>query len=197
MNTIPRQEKQVTPDGKQTINPELNAKIIKMGYVWLCYSAVVTTIIMSMPEALIDISLINSAMDFVTSKMPYVIYLSKLSAKPESVVYSFSVVLLATPVNAIFSIAAIIMSHMAGYKHYENNKGKSIIIACLWILGTLGLFFTCLGCSAKPDWRDLFMISSRLIMAILGQAASIGVFVCVGVLSLAVLIKLRLLKSTG
>lgn len=194
MNIVSNQE---THDGSQAINRELNAKIIKMGYLWLCYSGLVTIIIMLMPMALVDTSLIKSAIALVTSKMPYVLYLSKLSAKPESVINSFSVVLLATPVNAFFSIAAVIMSHMAGYKNYENNKGKSIIIACLFILGTWGLFFTCLGCSAKPDWRDLFMISSRLIMAILGQAASIGIFVSVGVLGLAVLVKLKLVKSAG
>lgn len=193
MNVVSNQE---THDGSQAINRELNAKIIKMGYLWLCYGAVVTVIIMLMPETLAHTSIINNTKLFMMSKMPYVIRLTGFSATPESVIYSFSIVLLAAPVHGVFTIVTIIMSYMAGYKYYDNNKKKSIIFACLGFLTIYGIFFTCFGCNSQPDWRVYLMISNRFVTSFMGQMIAISLFLCIAIFILAVFVELKRVKLT-
>lgn len=179
----------------QIINKELNSKIIKMGYVWLLYSGIVTLIILIMPEYLMHTSPIINLVNLTGNMMPYILYLSTQSQSPYVVLYAYGVVLVSAPIHAAFSIATVIISHMAGYNEYKKSKKKALLVSWFPLLMVWCVFFSCFGCHSPQDWYDSFAISNRLIMALLGQSLFIGASIAFGIYILAISIKLKLIQE--
>lgn len=184
----------ITQEEYQTINLSLRDKVKRLGYFWLFYIFIIELSILVLSEIIIETSLIINVTYFVKAKMPYIVYLSTLSTEPNTVFFVFAVVLASAPIHGIFTITSIILSNLAGYKYFNNNKFKIVSIACIGLLMFWGLFFTCMGCSHQPDWRDLLLISNRVIMSLLGQGFVIASFTCLGVFVLAALVKLNLVR---
>lgn len=166
-----------------------------MGYAWLLYSGIVTLIILIMPERLMHSFPIMNLINLAGNMMPYILYLSTQSKGPDVVLYAYGIVLISTPIHATFSIATVIMSHMAGYNEYKKSKKKALLVSWFPLLIVWCVFFSCFGCHGPQDWYDSFAVSNRLIMALLGQALFIGASIALGIYILALSIKLKLIQE--
>lgn len=159
-------------DKEPVIDQQMKRKIIKMGYWWLTYTAVVTIIILMTPERWMQWPAIKTIVDAVVSKMPYVTFLSTIAESPEVVKYGYCVAWLSSLGHAAFSIAMAIMNYMAGY----NLQGKiRKLLAFGWIFPLISwtAFFTCMYCRLPPYRHAVINASGRLAIAFVGQGGVI------------------------
>jgi hypothetical protein len=174
------------------IDEMLKQKIMKLGYIWLGYTAFVTLIILLTPKSLLSWSVMQGIVDTVVSKMPYIAYLATLSDFPEVVKFGYAIACLSGPGHILFVFAIIVMSYLAGYTPDNRINGLCIIS---WIIPLMiwFMYFTCAFCRVPASKYALFEVSSRLSIAFIGQ----GLFFFLPSLSVGpyLLIIIRWLRS--
>jgi hypothetical protein len=182
------------PDKEPVIDQQMKRKIIKMGYWWLAYTAMVTLIILLTPESWIQWPTIKMIVAVVIYKMPYVHFLATISDYPEVVKFAYGVAWLSAPGHAAFSIATVVMSYMAGY----TPQSKIEYAWAWWWIGPLFIwimYFTCFGCNVPPSSKTLMAVSGRFVMAFLGQVLPVLAWVCVGTIIIVLLRRLGLVRK--